>query len=103
MQNAIKKGFEIIASLARIGCRPGALKPKISAQSWKSIALPYILYGCELWYLNAQQSRDLEKVLNLFCRVSQSLLPGSSGSAARSSRIVQHESRNRQKETRSSK
>ena len=45
VQNAIKKGFEIIASLARIGCRPGALKPKISAQSWKSIALPYILYG----------------------------------------------------------
>ena len=61
VQNAMKEGFEIIALLARIGCRPGALNPKISAQLWKSIALPHILYGCELWYLNSQRSRYLEK------------------------------------------
>lgn len=83
VQSAIRKGFEIVASLAKIGCRPGALNPKTSAQLWKSVALPHILYGCELWYLNAQERRDLEKVLNVFCRVTQSLLPGSSGSAAR--------------------
>lgn len=83
VESALRKGFEIITALARIGCRPGALNPKVSAKLWKSIALPYMLYGCELWYLNGQQSRDLEKVLNMFCRVAQSLLPGSSGSAAR--------------------
>ena len=66
VQNAIKQGFEIITPLARIGCLPGALNPNVSGQLRKGIALSYIFYGCELWYLNVQQSRDIEKVLNFF-------------------------------------
>lgn len=83
VQESIHKGFEVISRLASIGCRSGGLNPKVSARLWKVIALPHMLYGCELWYLKAQQFKDLEKVLNVFCRAVQSLIPGSSGSAAR--------------------
>ena len=41
------------------------------------------LYGCELWYLKDNQIKELERVLNVFCRMTQCLIPGFSGSAAR--------------------
>ena len=36
----VNKGFDSISKLA-----------KIAAQFWETIALPHILYGCELWHL----------------------------------------------------
>lgn len=80
---AISKGFEAIALLASVGCRHGGLNPRVSVKLWKSVALPYMLYGCELWYLNLQQFKKLDKIVNVFSRIAQSLLPGTSGSAAR--------------------
>ena len=79
----VNKGFDAISKLAKLGCRAGGLNPKIAARLWETIALPHILYGCELWYLKDNQIKELERVLNVFCRMTQCLLPGSSGSAAR--------------------
>ena len=42
-----------------------------------------MLYDCELWYLNKQHIRELEKVQNVFSRTVQSLLSGTSVSAVR--------------------
>ena len=83
VQNSVQKGFEAISRMARLDCRSSALNPKNFAQLWKSIALPHMLYGCELWYLNKQHIRELEKVQNVFSKTVQSLLPGTSSSAAR--------------------
>ena len=83
VQNFVQKGFEAISRMARLDCRSSALNPKNFAQLWKSIALPHMLYGCELWYLNKQHIRELEKVQNVFSKTVQSLLPGTSSSAAR--------------------
>ena len=57
---------------------------------WKSNKDPrdgpwYAVYTLNLrmWYLRPQQFKDLEKVLNVFCRAVQSLILVSCGSAAR--------------------
>ena len=36
-----------------------------------------------MWYLKDNQIEKLERVLNVFCRMTQCSIPGSSGSAAR--------------------
>ena len=79
----MNKGFDVISKLAKLGCKAGEVNPKLAAHLWKTVALPHILYGCELWYLKNQHIKGLERVLNVFCRVTQGLIPGSSGSAAR--------------------
>jgi hypothetical protein len=66
-----------------MGCRHGGLNPKVATKLWRSIALPHLLYGCELWYLTLKQLSKFEKIQNIFCRIAQSLPPGISGSAAR--------------------
>ena len=48
-KSVINKGSEAIALLASVGCRHGDLNPRISVKLWKSIALPHMLYGCELY------------------------------------------------------
>ena len=45
VQNSVQKGFEAISRMARLCYRSSALNSKISAQLWKSIALPHMLYG----------------------------------------------------------
>jgi hypothetical protein len=42
-----------------------------------------MLYGCELWLLNKAKCVMLEKCQNVFLRVTEGFLPGTSGSAAR--------------------
>jgi hypothetical protein len=79
----VSKGFDVISKLAKLGCKAGGLNPKIAAHLWETVALPHLLYGCELWYLKNQYIKELERVLNVFCRITQCLIPGSSGSAAR--------------------
>ncbi len=79
----LKKGYAVIDMMVAMGCRHGGLNPKVATKLWRSIALPHLLYGCELWYLTMKQFSKLEKIQNIFCRIAQSLLPGISGSAAR--------------------
>ncbi len=80
----LKKGYAVIDMMVAMGCRHGGLNPKVATKLWRSIALPHLLYGCELWYLTMKQFSKLEKIQNIFCRIAHNrYFPGISGSAAR--------------------
>jgi hypothetical protein len=44
----LKKGYAVINMMVTMGCRHGDLNPKAATKLWRSIALPHLLYGCEL-------------------------------------------------------
>ncbi|CAB4032950.1 Hypothetical predicted protein [Paramuricea clavata] len=79
----LKKGYAVIDMMVTMVFRNGSLNPKVATELRGGIALPHLLYGCELWYLTLTQFSKLEKIQNLFCRKAPSLLPGTSGSEAR--------------------
>ena len=65
----LKKGYAVIDIMVAMGCRHGGLNSKVATKLWRSIALPHLLYGCELWYLTMKQFSKLEKIQNIFCRI----------------------------------
>ena len=67
----------------KAGGRELGLNPLVSLKLWKVIALPSVLYGCELWRLSGKETKRLEKAPNLMVCIMQKLLPGSSGYACR--------------------
>lgn len=83
IEDAVKKGYAAGVELAGVGCRSGGINPITSSKLWKRVVLPKMLYGSELWQLSKQKCLMLEKCQNIFVRVIEGLLPGTSGSAAR--------------------
>ena len=69
--------------LVSLGCRSGGINPTTASKLCKTVVLPKMLYVCELWLLNNEKCLMLEKCQNVFLRVIEGLLPGTSGSAAR--------------------
>lgn len=83
VEDAVKKGYMAGAELAGAGCRCQGVNPVIACRMWKRVVLPKMLYGCELWQFNKQNILQLEKCQNVFVRIIEGLLPGTSASAAR--------------------
>ena len=79
----VKKGYAAGVELAGVGCRFSGINPITSSKLWKRVVLPKMLYRSELWQLTKQKCLMLEKCQNIFVRVIEGLLPGTSGSAAR--------------------
>jgi hypothetical protein len=83
IENAIKECYAAGVELASVGCRSGGINPATASKLWKRVVLPKMLYGSELWQLDRGKCLMLEKCQNIFVRVTEGLLPGTSGSAAR--------------------
>lgn len=83
IREAVKKGYAAGVELASVGCKSNGINPITASKLWKRVVLPKMLYGSELWVLNKRKCLELEKCQNVFVRVIEGLLPGTSGSAAR--------------------
>ena len=83
MDNSIAKVWRSCGAIMKAGGRELGLNPLVSLKLWKVIALPSMLYGCELWRLSGKGIKRLEKAQNMMLRIMQGLMPGSSGSACR--------------------
>ncbi len=83
VDNSIAKVWRSCGTIMKAGGRQLGLNPLVSLKLWKIIALPSMLYGCELWRLSVKEINRLEKAQNMMVRIMQGLLPGSSGSACR--------------------
>ena len=83
IENAVNVGYAAGVELASVGCRFGGINPITASKLWKRVVLPKMLYGSELWQLDKGKCLMLEKCQNVFVRVTEGLLPGTSGSAAR--------------------
>ena len=66
-----------------LGSRYGGLNLITASYLWKQIGIPKFLYGSELWNLSKTDVTELELVQNIMLCITQGLLPGTSGSAAR--------------------
>ncbi|PJE77486.1 hypothetical protein CI610_03592 [invertebrate metagenome] len=59
IESACSKGRRSLNSLMSVGVHPGGLNPLISAKLIKTIILPGVIYGCELWANVTQKSADM--------------------------------------------
>jgi hypothetical protein len=66
-------------TIMKLGGKSFGLNPLVSLKLWKSITLPSMLYGCELWRISKKEIKRLEKAQNMLVRIMQGLLPGCSG------------------------
>ena len=83
VDNSIAKVWRSCGTIMKAGGRELGLNPLVSLKLWKVIALPSMLYGCELWRLSGKEIKRLEKTHNMMVRIMQGLMPGSSGYACR--------------------
>ena len=56
MDNSIAKVWRSCGTIMKAGGRELGLNPLVSLKLWKVIALPSMLYGCELWRLSGKES-----------------------------------------------
>ena len=83
VDKCVAKVWRSCGTIMKTGGRHLGLNPIVSLKLWKSIALPSMLYGCELWRISGKELKRLEKAQNMMVRIIQGLLPGTSGSAGR--------------------
>ena len=69
---ACRKGKRILNSLINIGVHDQGIHPMTSVKLWKTVVMPSILYGCELWDVISKKSiEELEVVQRYAARRMQ--------------------------------
>ncbi|XP_062614319.1 uncharacterized protein LOC134276054 [Saccostrea cucullata] len=69
---ACRKGKRILNSLINIGVHDQGIHPMTSVKLWKTVVMPPILYGCELWDVISKKSiEELEIVQRYAARRMQ--------------------------------
>ena len=80
---AVKKGKEVVSCLLSSGARPGGLNPICSAELWRTVGLPRMLYGAELWWgLKKSDIEKLETANKFAAKRIQGLQPNTRSAAA---------------------
>lgn len=82
-ESAAKKGKEVVSCLLSSGARPGGLNPICSVDLWRTVGLPRMLYGAELWWgLNKSDVEKLDIANRFAAKRIQGLDPNTRSVAA---------------------
>ena len=80
---AVSKGKEVVFSLMNVGVRPCGLNPLCAAELWRTVGLPKMLYGSELWSnLTQTDLQALDRVHRFAAKRAQELPPSTKSAAA---------------------
>jgi hypothetical protein len=73
IKEACNKGKGIYFSLMQAGVKPNAINPIISANVWKKVGEPAMLYGCELWQMQNSDTALVERTQRFIAKSIQGL------------------------------